>query len=186
MQTALSEFLNDKYIICSCEGTAEEAIIDLLLDNSVLCFSRDTLVDNQITRLRKADKIAEEFLNREYQKDIAILRIIDRDKDKFKLPRIYTEHHRIEIFDVVTKPEIEILHIIDEDLLTNFIKARTHDKNLKPSEFCKSHFGKNVKNKDFIEYFYASDIEKLINAIKNYAKNDYSSKYSLNDLLSKA
>lgn len=35
-----------KYIACICEGTAERVIIDLLLDNDRLIFSRDDLLEH--------------------------------------------------------------------------------------------------------------------------------------------
>lgn len=55
--------LSGKYIICSCEGSAEKTVIDLLLDNSKLCFTRDDLINRSCTTLHKAEDIARKFLN---------------------------------------------------------------------------------------------------------------------------
>ena len=84
---------------------------------------------------------AQEFLTQDYGRSIAILRIIDREKDKFVIPQIYKMNRNIAIFDIVTKPEIEILHIITEGLDKEYKRARNNQKsNLKPSSFCKGIF----------------------------------------------
>ena len=178
---SLRDKLVNKYIICSCEGTAEESIIDLLLDNDKLCFKRSDLVEKKCTRIRPGKKIAEEFLKREYEKDIVILRILDREEEKFNLPKIY---YYISVFNIVTKPEIEILHIIAEDLLDDFNHHKKHEKDLKPSEYCKSHFREsNVKTRDFILSLYGNDIDKLLKAILSYRKKIQQTSYSLSDIL---
>lgn len=54
----VEEYCNGDYlIICSCEGTAEEDIINWLLDEDKLLFSREDLIYKNITRLRTAKKI---------------------------------------------------------------------------------------------------------------------------------
>lgn len=47
------DFLADQYVICICEGTAEEVIMETLLDNDCLMFNRRNLVDRDVTRIRK-------------------------------------------------------------------------------------------------------------------------------------
>lgn len=41
-----------KYTACICEGGAERAILDLLLDNHRLIFEREDLIENEILRCR--------------------------------------------------------------------------------------------------------------------------------------
>ena len=130
MRPVLSDLISDKTIVCSCEGTSEESIIDLLLDNGKLCFSRCDLVDEKITRIREGTEIAQEFLGREYSKDIVIFRIIYREKDSFKIPRDYTLNRKISDFAIVTKPEIEILHIIAEGMLDEYMRRQRKEKKL--------------------------------------------------------
>lgn len=67
------------YVLCICEGTAEEAIIDLLLDNDMLQFSRSQLINNhKVTRIRKVRDIENQFLNIDYSdRGLIILRILD-------------------------------------------------------------------------------------------------------------
>ena len=174
---SLKDCLVGKYIICACEGIAEKAVVDLLLDHDKLCFAREDLVRRDCTRIRRGDNLAQEYLNQEYKREVVILRILDREQEKFKLPRIY---RHVPIYNVVTKPEIEILHILAEHLEFDFQKQK---KNLKAGEFCKIHFrNQDVKSKDFIESLYAANVEKLVDAIKRYDKSKQKA-YCLRDLL---
>lgn len=181
---SLKEFLLGKYIICACEGIAEESIIDLLLDNDKLCFKREDLVQKTCTRIRTGNKIASEFLNQEYDKDIVILRILDRDNEKFKLPKVYRQNSRIIPFNIVTKPEIEILHIMAESLMNDFEHKRKHQKKLKPSEYYQSHFSNlNVKSKEFIVQRYANNLDELVGAILSYRNKVHQDNHYLSELL---
>lgn len=40
------------YIACICEGGAERAILDLLLDNHKLIFEREDLIEEEVLRCR--------------------------------------------------------------------------------------------------------------------------------------
>lgn len=51
-----------KYIACICEGTAERVIIDLLLDNNKLIFSRESLIEREVLRCRSGKKFEEQYL----------------------------------------------------------------------------------------------------------------------------
>lgn len=41
-----------KYKACICEGSAENAIIDILLDNDLLIFTREEMLEEEIIRCR--------------------------------------------------------------------------------------------------------------------------------------
>ena len=45
------------YVACITEGAAEKAIIDLLLDNHVLCFDRSDLLDEEIMFFLEIDRV---------------------------------------------------------------------------------------------------------------------------------
>lgn len=189
MPIDLKSHLRGKYIICSCEGSAEKAIIDLLLDNDKLCFRRNNIIDGESTNLRGGQAIADEFLNREYDHPVAILRILDKANEKFVLPLIYRKNNNIEHFNVVTKPEIEIIHVYSEGLISEYQKEVRKNKSLKPSEFCKAYIKSsrrksisNIKSADFIKELYEQDIEKLVNAIM-CVKERSKGCYILQDLL---
>lgn len=184
----MSELLTDKLIICSCEGVAEKVIVDLLLDNNKLCFDRYALIDGACTNIRSAKDIAANFLTRAYSQDIAVLRIIDKENDSFKIPAVYLRNRNVSVFSVVTKPEIEMLHIIAEGLADDFQRTERLNKNLRPSEFFQGYVTKHsrkklkVKSSEYIQNFY-SDIDRLIEAIKTYHQRTSQKSYDLSDLL---
>lgn len=99
------------YILCSCEGAAEHGIIELLVDSRMLKFNRDDLIDGQITRIRKARDIEKRFLNQDYEdRGLIICRILDSRSENFRLQKQYAAQY--EVFNIYTRPEIEILHIL--------------------------------------------------------------------------
>ena len=51
-----------KYKACICEGGAETAIMDLLLDQNKLIFSRDELLEGEILRTRKGKEFETRYL----------------------------------------------------------------------------------------------------------------------------
>lgn len=123
MQEYLKDSLQTGHVICVLEGNAEESIIEKLLDNDKLIFRRnDTSEDGKLirnfTQIRKSKNFTEKYLTRDYgESHVNILRIIDSKSEKFNLPRIYHERiadKNIRIFDILTRPEIEILVIIIE------------------------------------------------------------------------
>jgi hypothetical protein len=169
-----------KNIICSCEGSAEEAIISLLIDSGKLCFNRDELVFEKITRLRTGKDIADNFLNLEYLKEVVILRILDRPKEKLKLPKAY--QGRFSVYDVCTPREIEILIIIDKGKWNEYKKI---ERTCKPSEYCKMKLKMpDVKSGIFIANYF-SDVDKLIQSIHKYTRlaPKYPGVYQLSDIL---
>ena len=167
-----------KYIACICEGAAEETIIKLLLDADRLQFTYDHLLEREVLRSRKAKKFEEQYLRKGFTEKITILRILDSRNENFKLSKAY--EHKVKVINVITAPEIEMLVIFNEGKYSEFKKCRK-----KPSEFCVSNLGfKNVKSTAFLkEYF--SNVEFLVNAIKEYRRvSDVKrGEYTLADLL---
>lgn len=41
-----------KYKACICEGSAENAIMDILLDNDLLIFTREEMLEEEVIRCR--------------------------------------------------------------------------------------------------------------------------------------
>ena len=161
---SISTIINNDYIICSCEGTAEECIMNLLLDNNCLIFSRENLIDSKVTRIRPSKKIEEHFLMRAYEKKIHIIRIIDSRNENFKFSKQYRNRPQVineNPINIYTHPEIEILIILAEGEHENFDRSQT--RTLSRRLFPK----KNIKSREFIlDYF--SDNNKLLRAIKKY------------------
>ncbi len=48
-----------KYTACICEGGAERAVLDLLLDNHMLIFEREQLIEEEVLRCRSAKEFEE-------------------------------------------------------------------------------------------------------------------------------
>lgn len=171
------DFLADQYVICICEGTAEQVILETLLNYDCLTFGWDNLVDRQITRKRQASKIEGYYLNREFQRPVTILRILDSRSERFHLSRLYRA--RYGVYDVYTRPEIEMLMILAEDKRKGFQSSK-----LKPSEFAATLFPRQkIKSRMFLEDYY-SDSGKLLQAIRMYAQDaGHKGEYTLYHLL---
>lgn len=155
----------DNIVACICEGASEKAIIDVLLDNEKLIFSREQLLDEEIIETRKASVFERNYLNKDYgDRKIDIYRIIDSGKENFKLKSVYLDI--VNVMNVLTRPEIEILIIIAEG---HYDKYKKQTKKIpKASIYCKNVLKmKKVKEYDFIKKYF-SNPEKLISTIAEY------------------
>lgn len=167
-----------KYTACICEGSAEEAIIDILLDNDLLIFTRQEMLEEQVIRCREGKKFEERYLRKGFSDKISVIRILDSRKENFKLSKAYEK--KVDIINVITAPEIEMLIIFNEEKYNEFKKSRK-----KPSDFCKENLKMpDAKSYTFVKnYFSSPDI--LVSAIKKYHKMSRIPKgeYTLLDLL---
>ena len=100
------------YIACICEDSAEQAIMELLLEKNRLIFSDDWLLSGEIIRCRNAKMFEMTYLRKGFNEKITILRILDSRSEQFTLSKAYVE--KIEIINVITAPEIEMLIIMNE------------------------------------------------------------------------
>lgn len=167
-----------KYKACICEGSAENAIIDILIDAELLIFSREEILDETVIRCREGKKFEQKYLRKGFDDKISVIRILDSRREKFKISKAY--EHKIDVINVITAPEIEMLIIFAEDQYKEFKKSRK-----KPSDFCKENLGmSDVKTYDYVfEYFANPKI--LVDAIKTYHRIAKIPKgeYTLLDLL---
>lgn len=53
-----------KYKACICEGAAESAIMDILLDHGLLIFSRGEMLEEEVIRCREGKKFEEKYLRK--------------------------------------------------------------------------------------------------------------------------
>jgi len=167
-----------KYVACICEGAAEQAIIELLLDNDKLIFTYDDLLEGEVLRCRNGKNFENQYLRKGFTEKITVLRILDSRREQFKLSKAY--EGKIEVVNVITAPEIEMLIILREGRYTEYKKS-----GMKPSEFCKVilKYG-TVKSAAFIKDYF-KNINELITAIKEYKRisNIRRDEYALADLL---
>lgn len=101
-----------KYKAGICEGSAEAAIIDILVDNDLLIFSRSEMLDESAIRSRGAKRFEERYLRKGFDNQISVIRILDSHREEFRLSKAYA--NKIDVINVVTAPEIEMLIIHNE------------------------------------------------------------------------
>lgn len=167
-----------KYKACICEGSAETAVIDILVDNNLLIFSREEMLDEKVIRCRSAKKFEERYLRKGFDSQISIVRILDSRREDFRLSKAYEQ--KIDVVNIITAPEIEMLIIHAEGAYDRF-----KNSGKKPSDFCKANLCMhNVKTYDFVKNYF-SDPQILVNAITEYRRkaNIPKGEYSLFDLL---
>ncbi|MDK2866109.1 MAG: hypothetical protein PWP38_424 [Clostridiales bacterium] len=168
------------YVACICEGSAEQAVMELLLDSNKLIFSNEQLLNEEIIRCRNAKSFEQKYLRKGFNKKITVLRILDSRRENFNLSKAYVD--KIAVIDIITAPEIEMLIIFNEDQYTEFKKSR-----MKPSEYCKIKLKlQNVKSYKFVtEYF--SNVDSLCESIRKYKEVSKirNGEYTLHDLMKK-
>lgn len=156
-----------KYIACICEGGAETAIMNMLLDQNKLIFSRDELLEGEILKTRKGKDFETRYLKKDFAGKIKVYRVLDSRRENFKISKAY--QHKVEIVNVITAPEIEMLIICNEGKYLDFEKR----KNMSPSEYCKSILKmKNVKSVSFVKEYFSdiSVLEKVFMNIREYLR----------------
>lgn len=136
-------------IACICEGGAERVIIDILLDNNLLIFNREQLIEESVLPRTSVKEFEQRYLRRAYDQKIYILRVIDSRREEFNLSKAY--RCQVDVINVITAPEIEMLIIASKNKYDEYCKSGIK----KPSDYCKIVLGiKNVKSPDFIKRYF--------------------------------
>ncbi|MCL2526240.1 MAG: hypothetical protein FWE46_04220 [Coriobacteriia bacterium] len=144
------EYLESSHAVFCCEGAAEQALIELLLDRKRLIIS--DLGNVQISRHRGASKVEEKNLGFDFDRAVSILRIADSPREQFKLSKLYRD--TVRVFSFYTKPEFEMLTIVAAGKYDEY--TRKYRSSTRPSEYCKSVLGMSkVKSKEFINDYFA-------------------------------
>lgn len=167
-----------KYKACICEGAAENAIMDVLLDNDLLIFSREEMLEEKVIRCREGKKFEQKYLRKGFTGKISVIRILDSRRENFKISKAY--EHKIDVINVITAPEIEMLIIFAENKYKEFKKSGK-----KPSDFCKENLRMaDVKSYDYVSAYF-SNSDMLVGAIIKYHQMSKIPKgeYTLLDLL---
>jgi len=157
-----------RYLIM-CEGTNEEKIVELLLDNNKLKINRNELIGLKPYNIRQLNNptIINELTR--YGERVIVYRIGDTQKDKLKIPIVLKDIvSNKDIYKFCTKPELEILLIINEELYQDFLKSKK-----KPKDYAKEKITYNKKKYDqsnefLLEYYNGARINQLVNNIKKY------------------
>lgn len=158
-------------ILLLCEGKCEQTIMDILLDNNMLTFTRDDLIERRAYPIRYLCNANIVSALERYNQPVKIYRIIDK-KENLAIPK-QIKHivSKEEVYDYITKPELEILLIINENLYGKF----SNMSNCKASVFAKENIlynGKRYeKTEKFLRDYYGGKRSfLLLKNIKEYKK----------------
>lgn len=152
-----------------CEGPNELEIIRMLLEHDKLIFTEDDLLNLVPYHARQIENnsAVKAALNL-YHGEVQVLRIGDKLNDKLKIPKEYQGKIK-EIKKYCTKPELEMLLIISENLYTSFEKGKSKKS---PKSFSKENVVYNRTHYNnstaFYRDYYGERIELLVNTIKQY------------------
>ncbi len=173
---SIVEDLLSRYVLFSCEGTAEGVVIQRLVDAEKLIVPNDRIVKDPITfkpftRLRKSKDIEERFFGQNYavegSEGLLLARIVDSRSAKFSLSRMNRDVALVKSF--ITAPEIEMLVIHAEGAYEDWRRKSRLDRQLTPSGYCVQCLGlKEVKTGNFL-HGYWNDPDKLTSAIHAYS-----------------
>ena len=74
----------EKYSAIICEGAAEEAIIEILLENHCIFIKNDDyLINNGPIKTRGAKEFCDKYMGKDYGSKIALFRILDSKRENF-------------------------------------------------------------------------------------------------------
>ncbi|MBC6309630.1 hypothetical protein HCJ66_08670 [Listeria sp. FSL L7-1582] len=174
----------NNYIACICEGSTEQNLINLLLEQNLLSFSKDQLLEKNTIKglFRDSTKFTNRFLTRDYGDKKITIFIIQDKKTSYTIKDPYSK--KIEgLYQFVTSPEIEMLMIHSLSLYKDYQKVKSTQK---PSCFVAEKLKtspKKIKRKEFIEDFFTKhDLKTAIISHKSNSKK-VSGSYFLADLL---
>ena len=85
----------DVYVAFMCEGEAERAIIDILIDNNKLIYTREELLEEEPIKRCSAKEFERKYLRKSFQGKISLYRIIDRNAMQIFNSLMYQVHKSI-------------------------------------------------------------------------------------------
>lgn len=141
-----------KFLILT-EGAAEEALVETLIDKGLTIFTWDDLLDQRTfpnRNIHPNDDIADLIYSLKNNEEVCVYRIIDKDNANFEIPKELKDNIK-HFYNICTKPEIEILFIINDGYYKEYLKCKS---DFSPSSFYKSMNKKYKKGKQFaLNYF---------------------------------
>ncbi len=160
-------------LLIMCEGPNEKEVINILLKNNCLKFTEDDLLGLTPYHARQIKTSAQVRTELNiYPGKVKILRIGDKQSDRLVIPSEYREKI-ISIEKYCTKPELEMLFIIAEDLEKKYEKTKS---SLKPKDFAKKYITCGKRKYDnstsFYTDYFGDNTELLIKCLKDYHKHN--------------
>ena len=175
-----SDKRNDDFmIVLACEGICEVQLMQRLLESNSLLFGIKDILDRRPIHLRQPKSIMPLINILPIDEKIVFYRIGDTQKDEFDISCFgQTRRENISVFKVCTKPEIEVLIIINEKLYSDYLKVKSK---IAPKQFVKDHLHDYT---DFIDYINNHDLLWAIEEYKRIKQNNKDEMY-LDDLIKK-
>lgn len=163
-------------ILLACEGQSEVELISNLIERGYLHFDAPLLLDRPIV-LRQLTKIAYVINTLDIKEEIIVYRIGDTLNEELSYKGLEMRKPYISEYKICTKPELEILIIINERLLDSYKKC---SRTTKPKSFVNSCIDEYCPK----TYFEKNDLVNAINEYKHIKKHKKDEHY-LADLLDK-
>ena len=163
--------------VLSCEGPSEVQLIVILIENGDLIFTFDDILDNRPIHMRQPKTVLPLINILPPDEEIVFYRIGDTQREDFDiscLDQIRSEH--VTVKKVCTKPEIEILIIINEHLYEEYMKVKSK---MSPKQFVKAYIPGYT---NFYDYISDHNMVWSIKEYKRIKQNDKDELY-LSDLL---
>lgn len=126
------------------EGKCEKVIMDILLDNELLYFSREEILYEECIITLSIKQFETDHLSISgINEKIDIIRVLDSKNKGYKISKAFKSSIS-SCIDYVTAREIEVLIIINEGLYDEYLKVKNKEK---PSGFIKKKLRNYEKNK---------------------------------------
>ena len=93
-----------KKVAVICEGGAETAIMEMLLDAGRLIFTEEDLFYDEIIRCRSAEIFEQRYLKVRMDFRLTIIRVLDSRRENFRLSKPYCDE--VDVINVITAPEM--------------------------------------------------------------------------------
>ena len=120
--------------VLGCEGASEVLVMLDLIEKDLLIFDKKEILDRRPIHFRQPREIAALIDTLPIDEEIVFYRIGDTQKDDYNLSYFSARKDKITVVKVCTKPELEILIIINEGLYDEYLKQKSK---MMPKQFVK-------------------------------------------------
>lgn len=156
-------------VLFSCEGTAEEVIIETLVGAHCIIVPDDHLVYDREGKLYTGDKTAKkiqrDFLGLNYPHGLLLVRIVDVNPGRMKFNKLYEGQATAK--DVIARTEIEFLILVREGEYQNWYR-HGKGRGILSSQWCVQMLGMgDIKTRTFLEEYW-QDPDELVASIMKY------------------
>ena len=152
--------------VLGCEGQCEVLLVMDLLSKGVLIFDKKDILDRRPIHFRQPREIAPLIDTLPMEEEIVFYRIGDTQNDEYNLTCLSARKDKIKIVKVCTKPELEILIIINEGLYDEYLKQKSK---MMPKQFVKTYANGYT---NFADYLENHDLRLAISEYKRLKKNE--------------